>query len=337
MPVYLLPMKVPSLLVTGVNKVELGEYDLPEPGEGELLLEAELTAISPGTEMRCLEGRQAGSSEYPFIPGYSFLGRVIGRGPGTRIEEGTRVFCSGTKRADKKRIWGGHVARAVTPESEVYLVPDAVDARAAVLSKLAGISFHGFRLGGARSGDSVVVIGLGPIGLLSALIHTAAGCNVLAIDKLQARLEFARNLGLRAESPDGPQAREIFPNGAAFVVDSTGIPAVAKVALGWVRKLEWGLEENPSGTLILQGSYGEEDIVLPYNEAFGAELRLVVPRAMLRSDVLSVLEWCASGKLSLAPLLSKIHRPQEAQKGYDSLINREPGIITCGFDWSSIA
>jgi len=330
-------MLVSSLLVTDINKVEFGSYELPEAEEGELLLEAELTAISPGTEMRCLAGKQGGSDEHPFIPGYSFLGRVIGSGGGTTLEEGTRVFCSGTKKAGTKRIWGGHVSRAVTRESEVYRVPENVDARAAVLAKLAGISFHGYKLGGAQAGDSVVVIGLGPIGLLSALIHAAAGCNVLALDKLQPRLEFARNLGLRAESPDGPQAREIFPHGASYVVDSTGIPAVAKVALGWVRELDWGLSENPQGTMILQGSYGEADIAIPYNDAFGREVRLVVPRDMLRSDVETVYEWCASGKLSLSPLLSKIFPPQDAQKAYDALLNREPGIITCGFDWSGVA
>lgn len=326
---------VPSLFVTDINRVELREAHLPEPTEGELLLQAELTGISPGTEMRCLAGHQGGPP--PFIPGYSFVGRVIGRGPGTKLAEGTRVYCSGTKKAEEPRVWGGHISKAVTPEEDVFVVPEGVDAVSAALVRLAAISFHGYKLGGAGTGHTVVVVGLGPIGLLSALIHQAAGARVLALDKLPHRLEFARNLGLVAESPDSPQAREILPRGASFVVDSTGVPAVLRSALEWVRDLDWKLPENPPGTLILQGSYGEQDVSVSYREAFSREMRLVVPRDTVRSDHAEMLRWCAEKKVHVAPLMTKILDPKDAQQAYDALINRQPGMITAGFDWAAYA
>ena len=52
-------MKPPALFVTGTDRVELIEANIPDPGPREVIVESLYTSISPGTELRCMAGRAA--------------------------------------------------------------------------------------------------------------------------------------------------------------------------------------------------------------------------------------------------------------------------------------
>jgi len=328
-------MKAPSLLVTGLNQIELGEVEIPEPGYGELLIQAELTAVSPGTELRAMAGKQAGTDIFPYVPGYAMLGKVATPGPGTEMHAGTRVFCNGTKKVEGvNRMWGGHVAYAVVPESSVHRVPEKVTAEDAAMAKLGAISFHGYRTVMAGALDDVVVLGLGPIGMLSALIHKAAGPRVMALDPIEARRKVAIEQGIPAFAPDDPEAKAHFPQLATVVVDSTGAPPVLRSALEWLRAPEWNRDRNPRHYLVVQGSYGNQDIALDYQEAFKREATIVVPRDSCPPDYRDVLSWCAAGKLKMAPILSGSFPPAEAPQIYQRLLEKDPELITVAFRWS---
>jgi bacteriochlorophyllide a dehydrogenase len=110
-------MKTPALLMTAVNVIELGEVDVPAPGAGEVLVKVEYSGISTGTELRCLRGQQAGMPEFPFVPGYNAIGRVVEAGEGAKIPIGTRVFSATTARCSQNRCWGGHCGLHVANEN----------------------------------------------------------------------------------------------------------------------------------------------------------------------------------------------------------------------------
>lgn len=328
-------MKTRALLATAINTVTCAPVEIPEPGPGQLLVESELTAISPGTELRCLSGQENQGGSFPFIPGYSCLGRVIATGSGCTTPVGARVFAGATAGASVRCQWGGHIAHAVVDETKATPVPDSIPARSAVLLKLAAISHRGCSLAPSGPTTTVAVIGLGPIGMLAALIHRARGARVVGLDLIPARIQQARSLGLEAAASDTPEARALLPQGADIVVDSTGVPAVLRSALGWLGDVPWNQPENTPRTLVLQGSYGTRDIQLPYEDSFFKELRLIVPRDELASDRQSVLSLMAAGKLDAAPLCSHIARPENAQALYQALIDRDPSLQTAAFDWHS--
>jgi hypothetical protein len=71
------PLKVPALLFTGPGRIEMAEIELPVRKHDDVVVEGVLTAISPGTELRCLEGVHEGKGLWPFIPGYSTVGRGV--------------------------------------------------------------------------------------------------------------------------------------------------------------------------------------------------------------------------------------------------------------------
>jgi 2-desacetyl-2-hydroxyethyl bacteriochlorophyllide A dehydrogenase len=244
-------MQTRAVLFTGVEAVSVGTVELPEPGAGEVLVENAYSCISPGTEMRCLAGKQPNAA-WPFVPGYSAAGRVIARGEGVALEVGTALMGA-------NRMWGGHTGHAVVSATGVFPLPENVDLLDASMTKLAAIAYHGLRHSNPLPHERVALVGLGPIGQLSARLHRLTGARVVAADLSSERVELARGAGVDAIQPtDGVAGafREVFPDGADVVVDATGAPAVLREAIALARDSAWG-DENLSirPRLLVQGSY----------------------------------------------------------------------------------
>lgn len=328
-------MKANAILFTGVEQLRLTTVDIPEPGPGEVLVEALYTLISPGTELRCRAGRQEGTS-FPFIPGYSMVGRVVARGPGATLADGTPVFCSGTARASEPLAWGGHCALAVQAEAAVHPLPDGVDPLWGAAAKLAAIAYRGVRLANARPHETVAVIGLGVIGQCSARLHALTGARVLGADLSAARVAVARAAGIEAFVPQGSLAgdfAEVLPGGADVVVDSTGAPAVLAQALAVARDKPWDDSPAAGARIVVQGSY-PDGFTVPYQAAFMKELSLWVPRDVQPADIRTVLGLMARGRLSLQGLVSEVRAPEAAAQTYAELADPSSPLMTVAFQWS---
>lgn len=327
-------MNARALAFTTVNAVELLELEIPEPLAGEVLIETELSAISPGTELRCLAGLQANAKPWPFIPGYALVGTVIAVGAGVSLELGSRVFCAGTQRASLERMWGGHVSHAVALASSVFVIPDGVTWLEASLTALASIAHHGLHLSRPQSGERIAVIGLGAIGQLSAQLHALSGAEVAVTDTLPHRRTTARACSLNALEPQG-SLREtfasVFPNGADVIVDATGSPVVFTQALEVARVPGWHDPLALGGRYLIQGSYAD-GLQVPYDPVFQRELQLLFPRDTQPRDRRAVLKLMAQDKLKLAPLVRE-YAVQDAPLAYKALQSLEPGMVTAAFRW----
>jgi 2-desacetyl-2-hydroxyethyl bacteriochlorophyllide A dehydrogenase len=330
-------MKTRAILFTAPGQVEASDVEVPEPLAGEVLVEAAFSAISPGTELRCLAGKQAGTPEWPYIAGYSQSGHVAAVGEGVSLAVGTPVYCAGTTRASVGLSWGGHVAHAVRPEGEVFPLPEGVDLAEASLGHLAAIAYRGVRLGQARPHEIVANIGLGPIGMLSARLHRATGARVVAADLSPERVALAEAAGVEAFVPEGPLSEafgKVLPEGADVVVDSTGAPAVLSQAIEVARDKPWDDSAEPGPRLVVQGSYPAE-VAVPYQEAFMKEMSLHFPRDVQPRDVRTVLDLTARGLLSARDIVTELRRPEEAPKTYAEL-REAPGVLmSVAFDWGA--
>lgn len=330
-------MNARTILFTGVGQVALAETQVPAPGPGEVLVQAAYTCVSPGTELRCLAGRQPGTTGWPYIPGYAMSGTVVERGPGAGLEIGARVFCAGTLRAAHRRMWGGHISHAVLPAGEAYPLPDGLDLLSGALGNLGGIAHHGARVGGTRPGELVAVVGLGPIGQLAARCHAALGARVIAVDRSPERVALARAAGVESVEAPGSLAEALAPHlpaGADVIVDATGSAAVLPQAIPLARDVPWGDEEQTATRYLVQGSY-PADIAIPYQEAFIKQLTFMVPRSAQPRDIRAVLELAAAGRLALRDIVSDVRPPEAAPETYAEL-QRAPGsLLTVAFDWAT--
>jgi len=87
-------MRGTAIAFTGVNRIEIVDISIPALHPDEVLIETELTAVSQGTDRAMVAGTYRGVQErYPFIYGYSRVGRVVDVGPAVQgLAAGDRVF-----------------------------------------------------------------------------------------------------------------------------------------------------------------------------------------------------------------------------------------------------
>ena len=101
---------------------------------------------------------------------------------------GDRVACAGAEFA-----W--HADKISVPKNMVTRVPDEVDLKDASFSTISSIALNGVRCTNIELGHTIVIIGLGLIGLLTVQIAKAAGCKVIGIDLDERKVKLASELG----------------------------------------------------------------------------------------------------------------------------------------------
>jgi threonine dehydrogenase-like Zn-dependent dehydrogenase len=127
--------------------------------------------------------------------------------------------------------------------SQLYPVPDALDDDTAVLAEPLSIAFRAVQRSAIGAGETAVVFGAGPIGLLIAqLLIRARGCRAVVVDVDRARLDLAAQFGAVPLSAGGEAAAQVdavaqATDGelAACVFEATGAAACVRLATDLVR------------------------------------------------------------------------------------------------------
>lgn len=195
----------------------LEEVPVPAAGRAQLVVESRVSLISAGTERMLVEFGRASLIEkarsqpdkvrqvlekvrtdglgptleavrskldQPIPLGYCQAGVVVEAGAGARFGRGDRVVTNGP-----------HAEYVRVPHTLAARIPDGVGFEHAAFTPVAAIGLQGLRLAQPTLGETVVVFGLGLIGLLTVQLAKAHGCRVIGIDHDRARLELAARVG----------------------------------------------------------------------------------------------------------------------------------------------
>lgn len=134
--------------------------------------------------------------DQPMVLGYSSAGTIVEIGEGlVGYKVGDRVVCAGGNHAV-------HAEYVVIPQNLLAHLPDDIPFESASFTTLGAIALNGIRLAHLELGDHVAVIGLGLLGLLTARLVEANGCQVTGIEPSIQRMEFARKAGIQAFQRD---------------------------------------------------------------------------------------------------------------------------------------
>jgi alcohol dehydrogenase/L-iditol 2-dehydrogenase len=260
------------------HSVELREVPVPEIGATDVLLEVKAVGIC-GSDLHQYLGKQSWKVNYPVVLGHEFAGVVVRRGGAVRgFAEGSRVVSEtaavlppgspfvrqGMYHLDPGRLGFGYgVDGAMTrfvkvPERCLHAIPDQLSFEKAALTEPCCVAYHATCIHSPiHPGDTVAIIGPGPIGLLCALMARLAGAGHLLVIGIPAdarRLEIARAVGadttLGAAGEDIGQWVKAFGDGYGFdvVIDAAGVSATLKLAMqivrpaGHITKVGWGPE-----------------------------------------------------------------------------------------------
>jgi predicted dehydrogenase/threonine dehydrogenase-like Zn-dependent dehydrogenase len=127
----------------------------------------------------------------PLPLGYCNVGKVI------EVGEGVSEFKVGDRVASN----GGHAEFVCVPKNLVAAIPDNVTDEQAAFTVIGSIGLQGIRLCEPTIGETIVVTGLGLIGLMTAQLLKANGCNVIGIDFDQSKLDLAKKWGITTINP----------------------------------------------------------------------------------------------------------------------------------------
>ena len=247
--------------VVAPGRGELRREPLPEPGPGELLIEALASGISRGTETLVFQGRvpqsqyrvmraphQAGEFTFPVKYGYSSVGTVVA-GPDDWL--GRRVFCLHP-----------HQNRYVVLRRTVTAVPATVSDERAVLAANMETVVNALWDAAPRLGDRVAVVGAGVIGALAAaLAARIPGAEVQLVDVNPDKAGIAAALGVSFAPPKVATPR------ADLVIHASG------TAAGLATALDLAAFE---ATVIELSWYGDREVTVALGEGFHSRrLRLV--------------------------------------------------------------
>jgi predicted dehydrogenase/threonine dehydrogenase-like Zn-dependent dehydrogenase len=272
--------------------------------------------------------------DQPMPLGYSSAGTIVALGKNMRgFKVGQRVACAGLN-------YAVHAEYNLVPRNLLTPIPRKVDFESAAFTTLASIAMQGFRLAEPQIGESVAVIGMGLLGLLTAQIAAAAGCRVLGIDVDANKVRLASSLGLEAVARQGAEsAAQTFTTNRGFDAvivcaattsndpvelagaiarDRGRVVATGAVGLHIPRKVYYEKELS----FINSRSYGPGRYDPSYEEN-GVDYPIGYVRWTEGRNMESALQLMADGKLNVQPLISHRIPIEQAAEAYEVITGKK--------------
>jgi (R,R)-butanediol dehydrogenase / meso-butanediol dehydrogenase / diacetyl reductase len=271
----------------------------------------------------------------PVVLGHEFCGTVVevgsgtsGLAPGDRVAVEPNYRCGACPRCASGEYNicrhfgfaglmgdGGMAERAVVPGYMLHRLPDAVAFEQAAVLEPAAVALHALRRSGMRPGETVAVVGLGPIGLLVVMLAARQGAaRVVATDLSPARLALARSLGATDLVPADP--RHAAPHlvrqatggeGADVTFEVVGSEGTLRTCLAATRK---------GGRVVLVGLAGTVGI-----DAFAMvnDEQSIIASVGYRDVYPDLIRWVAEGMDLTAIVTSTIALEDVVDDGFEAL------------------
>jgi 2-desacetyl-2-hydroxyethyl bacteriochlorophyllide A dehydrogenase len=213
----------------------LEDFEFLGPAETEVLVEAKYSTVSPGTERAVLCGLPGARRSFPYTPGYSSAGVVLGAG----------ATAKGLQPGDRVAGRMSHASHGIMNTNSLFRVPDGVPLRDAAFMELGIICLQGVRKARIRPGERVVVVGAGLIGQMAARLARIAGAEpLIAVANSRRRMTAMAGIAdecvALAEDPDAARRLQ-----ADVVIEAVGS------ARGIVQSIQM---VRPGGRVLLLGS-----------------------------------------------------------------------------------
>jgi len=217
---------------------------------------------------------------------------------------------------------GTFAEQVVVPDRILYKLPDSLDFVSASLTEPLSVAAHGARIGSPEAGDSILVVGVGLIGLLLIQILRAnSSGTIIAVDMDSSRLQSARAFGADHTVLAGPdvvgKVRELTQGrGADQAFEAVGATVPIETAVLGLRK---------GGTLTLIGNASPR-VELPLQSVVTRQLTLKGSCA-ISGEYPFALELMASGKVDAKAIVSATAPLSEGASWFARLYAREAGLM----------
>ncbi|HWL97861.1 MAG TPA: alcohol dehydrogenase catalytic domain-containing protein [Nocardioidaceae bacterium] len=238
-----------GVYLPGDRRVDVRSVPDPEPGHGQVLLRPRASTIC-GSDLRAIYREHLGTGPEAYrdvVAGHEPCGDVVALGPGcTRVREGERVvvyhisgcgLCDECRRgyhisctSSQRRAYGwqrdgGHADLMVADERDLLTLPDSLThLDGACVACGFATAYEALARAGVSGADTVLVTGLGPVGLAAGLLARALGsAQIVGTDPNADRRKLAEFTSAVDHAPPGDDdLRDLLGDGASVAVECSG-------------------------------------------------------------------------------------------------------------------
>ncbi len=335
-----------AAIYQGDRRVVIGDSVPVSPGPGEVRLEVAYCGVC-GTDVHIDHGVMDQRIGPPQIIGHEVSATVAELGAGvTEVALGDYVavrplkfgepaaFDKGCSHVGKNLKFigidlpGGMQASWTVPAYTLHKLPTALNLQHGAMIEPAAVACHDVRLGEVQAGETCVVIGGGPIGMLISLVARQKGGRVILSEVNPARLKLAASLELEVVNPTEEnlvEAIDRMTNGAmadcVFEVSGSGPGVEVMTELPNVR-----------GRIVMVAIHPQPKPVNLF-KFFWSEIRMIGVRLYEEQDFDEAIRLAASGELALDQLITQVSPIDDIQKVFETIDANPEGIkylIQCG-------
>lgn len=298
-----------------------------------------VSAVSMGTELRMLyrdDGSTPGHPGWPAVGAFGYLAAGIVEEVGDEVDGvtvGQRVACG--------RAWGAHRERIDVDATSITPLPGSVDTVDAACAYWAVPPYCGILAARPRLDETVVVIGLGPLGLCAVQLLRGVCAQVIAIDTVRSRCEAAERYGAVVIDPDEPDVvaavRRHDPDGPAAVLQVAGTQGALELAMALVRPLGrivnvgtlqrlddfdlfWSLQESGAR-------------LLPIHRPSAANPQLGGQESPRHAYLPSLLDAVVSGRLDISGICTSVLPIDQAPTAFPWFNHHPDRVLGAAFVW----
>ena len=345
-----IPHWMQALVLTGVDAFSVQEVDTPEPGPTEVLCRVRAVAIC-GTDVHIIEGKHPGQwpRHYPFIPGHEWSGEVVKAGEvaqafgwrvGDRVAGTSHVGCGFCRMCREGRYnlclnygnsevghrqyghysQGAYATYVVHSIKSVFKIPDTMSDAEGALVDTTSIALWSAKRGRVNPGDTVAVIGAGPMGILVAQCAFAMGAARVVMtgsgERLQRSKPFCTTVVDYRHADPIKAVLDQYPGGVDVAIDCAGTADGIKTAVSVTRK---------GGTAVFTG-VPHEAVELPMQKIVLEEIDVRGVRAN-RNTMEEVIPLIEIGRLDVKSLVTHEFPLADFAKAYEVFKNRVDGAL----------
>ncbi len=339
-----------ALVVTEPNVMSVEDVAEPEPGPFQVKCRVRAVTIC-GTDAHLLRGDYPGfwPPGFPFIPGHEWSGDIVGVGEGAELlgwKTGDRVagtshdacgFCQkcvegrynlcenygkpGLHRQYGHNFQGAFAEYVVHGAKSVFRLPEPLSYDEGAVIDPASIALHTANRGGSRPGDTVVVFGPGPVGLLAAEAARVRGAGRVIVVGRGSRLKKAGQMGSEvvdytAVDPVEAIRQETHGLGADVVLECAGV----------AQTFQWSLAVLRKGGRVAAVGIPVESVELSLQDLVLYEFELAGSRASA-GEMVHVMPLVVDGRIRVGELITHHFPLEDFGIALDTFNERREGAL----------
>ncbi len=338
--------KYRQIVFTKPCVAEFLEKNLPTLGAGQVAVKTVVSSISCGTERALVSGepnvsiavKEGVEVTFPRTSGYSSAGIVVAVGEAVKdLNVGDRVAMG----------WSSHSEINIIARSNVFKIDDNVSFSAAALCHIGTFPLAAIRKTKLEMGESMMVMGLGVLGLWAVQLGRIAGAvPVIAVDPVKERREKALSLGADyAFDPTEPdfveKVKAVTGKGVNAAIEVTGLGVGLDQCLDCMAKF---------GRIALLGCTRNKEFYIDYyRKVHGPGITLIGAHTDARprqesshgwftakDDTESLIKLIALGRFEPEKMVDEVFSPVDCGAIYDRLCHDRSFPAVAQFDWTKI-